>query len=53
MRTSRGPLWKSVLTRSNPAGFIHPHGMLHGLLMADQIDRGSMVISSKVRFPGC
>ena len=33
----------------NPAGFIHPHGMLHGLLTADEIDRGSMVISSKVR----
>ena len=32
----------------NPSGFIHPHGMLHGLLTADQIDRGSMIISSKV-----
>ena len=33
----------------NPAGFIHPHGMLHGLLTADEIDRGSVVISSKVQ----
>ena len=32
----------------NPAGFIHPHGMLHGLLTVDGIDRGSMVITSKV-----
>lgn len=32
----------------NPAGFIHPHGMLHGLLTVDEIDRGSMIITSKV-----
>ena len=34
----------------NPAGFIHPHGMLHGLLTVDGIDRGSMVVTSKVDF---
>lgn len=27
--------------------------MLHGLLTADEIDRGSMVISSKVQTSGC
>lgn len=33
---------------SHAAGFIPVHGMLHGLLTADSIDRGSMVIASKV-----
>ena len=32
----------------NPSGFIHPHGMLHGLLTCDQISRDSMIVTSKV-----
>lgn len=49
MRTAAGAALLICFMSRHAAGFIPVHGMLHGLLTADNIDRGSMVIASKVR----
>lgn len=49
MKTAVGTALFIRFTSRHAAGFIPVHGMLHGLLTADNIDRGSMVIASKVR----
>ena len=49
MRTAAGAALFICFMSRHAAGFIPVHGMLHGLLTADNIDRGSMVIASKVR----
>ena len=48
MKHIKGRVNCLTMNNRNPSGFIHPHGMLHGLLTADEIDRGSVIISSKV-----